>query len=130
MSRLDRYGDAPLRAEVVAGNGMSDPGRSPPSDEDVDTAKSRQIIRTGLPTAGIIRLGAILAVSDLVNRDLVGSNFGIGGYKVVRAPIAIVGWHERDPPDGYDEESGDRNHQPSKTAPKEPHGYHHQDEVE
>ena len=97
VPRLDGRGNMIVVAKLETDNRVSDPWRTPVGDEQVNAAKLTQENSFSQPCAGVVELGAIVAVAKIVKGHPVTFDLGLRGLGVVGLPGAIVGRFERKP---------------------------------
>src|SRR5213079_2923754 len=108
LTKLPAYfdGEAERRrvSELKAGDGMRDPGRAPVIDREVDAGDLRDAHSARLPMRGVVGLGPVVAVANVVQRYFVALNVGPRFLGYIRLPVAIVGRRKRQPPCKHDTE--------------------------
>jgi hypothetical protein len=80
--------------------------------------------------AGVVVLGAVVAVAEVVNNDPVSVDVGVGSFGVVGLSVTIVRRLERQPPKGNNGKSGEHSRKPHARVAEEPQGYQHEEEVQ
>src|SRR5881398_2384948 len=105
LARLDGEAERRGVSELEAYDGMRDPGRAPVIDREVDAGDLRDVHGARLPMRGVVGLGPVVAVADVVQRYFVALNVGPPFLGHVRLPVAIVGRRKRQPPCKHDTEN-------------------------
>src|SRR6266704_1003111 len=101
LARLDGEAERRRVSELKADDGMRYPGRTPVIDREVDAGDLRDAHSTRLPMRGVVGLGPVIAVADVVQRYFVALNFGPRFLGHIRLPVTIVGRRKRQPPDEH-----------------------------
>src|SRR5439155_5062569 len=84
--------------ELKADDGMSYQRRAPVVDGKVNAGDTRDARGARLPARGVIGLGVVVAVADVVQRDLVAVDFRPGELRDVGLPVAFVARLDCEPP--------------------------------
>src|SRR5437773_3986195 len=82
-------------------DGMRNPWRTPVIDGEIDTSDLRETHGARLPPRGVVGLGPVVAVADVVQRYFVALNVGPPFLGNVRLPVAIVGRRKGQPPNEH-----------------------------
>src|SRR5207247_2742618 len=98
LARLDGKTERRRVSKLKADDGMRDPGRAPVIDREVDAGDLRDAHGTRLPTRGVVGLGPVVAVANVVKHYLVALNVGPRFLGHVRLPVAIVVWRTTQQP--------------------------------
>src|SRR5213080_485485 len=101
LARLDGEAERRRVCELEADDGMRDPGRAPVIDRQVDAGDLRDAHGARLPMRGVVGLGPVVAVADVVQRYFVALNVGPPFLGNVRLPVAIVGRRKGQPPNEH-----------------------------
>src|SRR5437763_6651951 len=99
---------------------MRNPWRTPVIDGEIDTSDLRETHGARLPMRGVVGLGPVVAVADVVQRYFVALNVGPRFLGHVRLPVAIVGRRKRQPPD---EHAAKKKRNGANLAPEPPNEY-------
>src|ERR1019366_5302107 len=106
ISCLDRECDMVVVTELETDNRMADILRPPSCEEKVRVPKLREINRPVAPAIRVIGFGAIVAVTQVVNRDTISVDFDRGCSISVGPPIPVVRRAYAEPPRQHDTEAG------------------------
>lgn len=98
VAGLDRKCEVLVIAEVEAQNRMAYPADAPIYEEKIDSAEVGKIVCPVAPAVGVFGFGAIVAVSDVVDCDLISSGFRPRLLSDVCAPGAFACWFKTEPP--------------------------------
>src|SRR5947207_5081624 len=120
LARLDGEGERRGVSELEAYDGMRDPGRAPVIDREVDAGDLRDVHGVRLPMRGVVGLGPVVAVADVVQRYFVALNVGPRFLGHVRLPVAILVRIKRQPPD---EHAAKKKRNGANLAPERPNEY-------
>src|SRR5213595_1045805 len=101
LARLDGEAERRRVSELETYDRMRDPGRAPVIDREVDAGDLGDAHGARLPMRGVVGLGSVIAVADVVQRYFVALNVGPRFLGHVRLPVAIVGRRKRQPPDEH-----------------------------
>src|SRR5215472_19147278 len=74
LARLDGETERRRVSELKAGDRVRNPGRAPVIDRDVDADNLRDARGARLPMRGVVGLGSVVAVADVVQRYFVALN--------------------------------------------------------
>ena len=113
LSRFDGKAERRSVGELEADDGMRDPRRAPVVDGNVNAGDLRNAHGARLPARRVIRLGAVVAVADVVQRDLVAVNLRPRELGHVGLPVAVVARLDREPPREHDRKTR-HHHTPSR----------------
>ena len=102
LPRLDGKTDRRRVGKLEANNGMRDPRRAPVVDGKVNAGDMRNARGTRLPARRVIRLGAVVAVADVVQRNLIAVNLCPRELGHIGLPVAVVARLDREPPREHD----------------------------
>src|SRR6266513_5474475 len=119
LARLDGEAERRRVSELKADDGMSDPGRAPVIDREVDAGDLRDTHGARLPMRSVVGLGPVIAVAYVVQRYFVALNVGPRFLRHVGLPVAIVGRRKRQPPDEHAGKEHNENAQLSPEWPNE-----------
>src|SRR5205814_440941 len=97
FSRFDREANRRCVGELETYNGMGHPRRPPIIDREVDAGDMRNARGTRLPARRVIRLGAVVAVAAVVQRNLVAVNLRPRELGHIGLPVAVVARLDREP---------------------------------
>lgn len=103
---FDGEADGWCVGELEADDGVSHPGGAPVVDEHVDAGELGEAEFAGFPVGGEVGGGAVVAVTDVVEGDVVAVDFGPGELGDVGLPRAVVAGFLGEPP-GEDEGAGE-----------------------
>jgi hypothetical protein len=78
LARLDRDGEVPVAIEPPAHDRVGDEGRSPVDEEEIQGAELREVQRAILEAHGVVGLGPVLGVADVVHDHAVALDVGKG----------------------------------------------------
>ena len=90
LARLNRNRNKVNVPEIETENGVRDPGRAPVVDEEIEAANVVEVDLPGFPLAGVIELGAVVAVAQVVDGDDVPVDIRIRGARDVGLPVFVV----------------------------------------
>src|SRR5260370_4891536 len=122
LARLDGETERRRVSELEAGDGMRDPGRAPVIDREVNAGDLRNAHGARLPSRGVVGLGPVVAVADVVQGYFVALNVSPRFLGHVRLPVAIVGRRKRQPPDKH---AGTKHDEDAQLSPERPNEYEH-----
>src|SRR5450432_3191834 len=110
--------------ETKADDRVGDVRRTPGDEIQIHRAQLVEIKCLVVVMHVIVRLRAIVAITDVMNGDLVAGDLGIRQNRHVRQPVTIVRWLQCKPPsdDNYETASGDN--QLPRTPNQNPHCQH------
>src|SRR4051794_8782878 len=94
LASLDRERDVLIVTKIETDHRVGDPRRAPIHEVCVHPSKLRQVVSSSLPLAGVIKLGAIPAIADVVNDDRVPAHLCARQAANVRLPVSFVGWSQ------------------------------------
>src|SRR5439155_10378466 len=120
LARLDGKAEWRRVSELEADDGMRDPGRAPVIDREIDAGDLRDAHGACLPMRGVVGLGPVIAVADVVQGYFVALNVGPRFLGHVWLPVAIVGRRKRQPPD---EHATKKKRNGAYLAPEPPNEY-------
>src|SRR5438067_10532939 len=120
LARLNGEAERRRVSELKADDGMRDPGRAPVIDREIDAGDLRDAHGARLPTRGVVGLGPVVAVADVVQRYFVALNVGPRFLGHIRLPVAVVGRRKRQPPD---EHAAKKKRNSANLAPERPNEY-------
>ena len=89
-ARLDGEADRRRVSELKADDGMRDPGRAPVIDREVDAGDLRDAHGARFPMRGVVSLGPVVAVADVVEGDFVALNLRPRFLSHVGLPVASL----------------------------------------
>src|SRR5213080_405810 len=111
LARLDGEAERRRVSELETYDRMRDPGRAPVIDREVDAGDLGDAHGARLPMRGVVGLGPVVAVADVVQRYFVALNVGPRFLGYIRLPVAIVGRRKRQPPDEHENKANrDQTH--------------------
>lgn len=115
LARLDGEAQVAAVAETETDHGMGDARRPPVDQKEVHAPQLGQVEGPVVVAHRVVGFGAVLAVADIVDSDVVVPDFGPGENRHIRLPVPIVGGRDQRPPCG--------EHRPEKDkegAPRPP----------
>ena len=95
LARLDRDGQVPVALEPPAQDRVSDERRSPVDEEEIQGAELREVQRAILEAHGVVGLGPVLGVADVVHEHAIAVDVGKGQRRHVGLPVRArwtAGW--------------------------------------
>src|SRR5947208_10613910 len=98
LARLDGKAEWRRVSELEADDGMRDPGRAPVIDREVDAGDLRDAHSARFPVRGVIGLGAVVTVANIVQGYFVALDLRPRELRDVELPIGFVARLEAKPP--------------------------------
>ena len=133
LARLDRDGQVLVALEPPAQDRVSDERRSPVDEEEIQGAEPREVQRAILEVHGVVGLGPILDVADVVHDHAIAVDVGKGQRRHVGLPVALVGRRDGQPRrEDHDERPQDPGERPPARAhePDSDHRAHQEENAE
>ena len=114
LAGLDGEAHVSRLAEAETGDGVGNARRPPGDDEQVHGLQAGQVVGAGLPAAGVVGFGAVVAVAHPVDGDRVVGEFRPGEHGHVRLPVALV---RRDAGEKPGKHRGEQDHRQDQPLP-------------
>src|SRR5882724_2975705 len=118
LARLDRDGQVLAVLESPAHDGVGDLRGAPVRQEEVEAVEAREIVGARLPAFREVRLGAVVEVPEIVDREPVPAELAVRRPRDVGEPGSVVARPDRAPPD---EKHGDRRGERRETPAERSH---------
>src|SRR5436190_1495260 len=104
LPRLDGKAERRRVCELETDDGMRDPWRTPVVDGEIDARNLREPYGARLPARRVVRVGAIVAVADVVEGEFITVDIRPCHLRHVGLPVAVIAWLLREPPGEYSDE--------------------------